>query len=257
MKKILSFVAIVAVLLGMASCNKKDDVKVQKFKITVEDIDETSAYITVEAPTEDMMYKVIVMPKNVFDYVDLPHNNEWMDVWEESYGNVDFKADKLYPGNKYVVGVIEWDADGNYVGEMESVNFRTKEVEYEWADTPNGEPIPFVGGLYDYPEYDNITSYGDYEIEEEGITVELVLRTVGHRKTGHFTTDDLYNFHVTFCYMESDDLGGESEVIDVSGADYNVTYDEATQEYHYEGWVDLLEGTHATRLPFTMTCTEQ
>ena len=256
MKRILSFVAIVAVLLGMASCNKKDDVQVQKFKITVENVSTTSAYISIVPPTEETPYKVTIISKNLFD--PNAKDTKAINWWNVRTGTMEeYKQENLVPNTKCVVAAAEVDEEGNIIGGIEYVDFQTETLPYQMAETPNDEPIHFTGEYYYLPDNGFSSVLGKSEIKDEGVTLELYLYTIGNKAIGHFTTDDLINYFIIICHVKATDKNGDSESMLVFGADYNVTYDEATEEYIYEGWVDMMESEkQAIRLPFTMNCTE-
>ncbi len=259
MKKIISIIALAAVVLGMASCNhgsNEPEAITKRFKITVEDITYTSAYISVEPPTAQTPYKIMIINKNLFhpDVKDTKASS-W---WNVTTGPIeDYKQENLFPGTKYVVAAAEVDTEGNIVGEIDYVEFQMQTLPYEMAETPNDEPIHFTGEHYYLPDNGFSSSIGKCEFEEEGLKLELRLYTIGDKERGHFTTDDLINYFIVLCQVKSTDENGDSEALLIVGADYTVKYNDATEELVYNGWVDMAKSTtQAIRLPFTMNCTE-
>lgn len=238
-------------VVGMTSCEGNGDVHLKRFKITVDGITTTSAYVDIVPPSEGTMYKIFIMPKNVFSHLNESDIRETLDWFEPMSGSYDFKDEDLLPGSQYVVMAQEVDKKGKYTGGLEYVVFQTQSVGYEWADS---KPLHFTGKIYDVPEYKFFTIKGTYKNPAEGMDLQLDLHTFKPNKTGRFTTDDLVNFFSRCQLISNDD--DNSSTTAICGAEFTVEYNEVTQEYHYEGWVDLLTSNHATRLPFTMTCTD-
>ena len=118
MKKILSLLAITAVVLGMASCknenttdntiNNEPEAPVTRFKITVDEITATSAHIVVTPPDEQLYY--VEFPFNIATYNWYKAHEEGvkeaLKIFEPGQGTNDYTWN-LYPNTKYVLCVGE------------------------------------------------------------------------------------------------------------------------------------------------------
>ena len=125
MKKILSFFAFVAIVLGMASCNGNDPVDPQKdapFRITFSDVTCDKFTVTITPNDKEDEYSLGYVPvpwlelmtKNgnfnpssqIEDYV----LSEYFDDWHVSEGDITERL-VAYPNTEHIVFVYQWDEE--------------------------------------------------------------------------------------------------------------------------------------------------
>ncbi|MBQ6724725.1 MAG: hypothetical protein IJQ84_09495, partial [Paludibacteraceae bacterium] len=159
MKKILSLLAITAVVLGMASCkngnttdntiNNEPEAPVTRFKITVDEITATSAHIVVTPPDEQLYY--VGFPFNIATYNWYKAEPEGVKEALKYFGPVQGTDDytlNLYPNTKYVLCVGEMNKEtSSIVGDVESVQFQTKSMEAQLPEfiEEGQEYLPMTG----------------------------------------------------------------------------------------------------------------
>lgn len=272
MKKILSLLAITAVVLGMASCknenttdntiNNEPEAPVTRFKITVDEITATSAHIVVTPPDEQMYY--VEFPFNIATYnwfLSQPEGvKEAMKIVTPGQGTDDYTLN-LYPNTKYVLCVGEMNKEtSSIVGDVESVQFQTKSMEAQLPEfiEEGQEYLPMTGSCGFMA--DKLVGFdGEYLLPDgDGEKLVLILYVGSDKLTGHFTTDDLISFIFVTSYVklkDSDDKTVES--YDVCGADLTGTYNTATGKNEYKGTVDIYSDEDGLlRLPVSLQCTE-
>lgn len=269
MKKILSLLAITAVVLGMASCkkdnttnNNEPEAPVTRFKITVDEITATSAHIVVTPPDEQMYY--VEFPFNIATYnwykAQQEGVKEALKVFEPVQGTNDYTWN-LYPNTKYVVCVGEMNKEtSSIVGDVESVQFQTKSMEAQLPEfvDEGQEYLPMTGDC-GFLTDKLVVFAGEYLLPEgDGEKLVLNIYAVSDKLTGHFTTDDLFSFLFLTSYLTIEDSEGKSlEGYAVCGADLTGTYNTATGKYEYKGTVDIYtEDDGLLRLPVSLQCTE-
>ena len=272
MKKILSLLAITAVVLGMASCknenttdntiNNEPEAPVTRFKITVDEITATSAHIVVTPPDEQMYY--VEFPFNIATY-------NWYKAHEEGVkealkyfapgqGTDDLTLN-LYPNTKYVLCVGEMNKEtSSIVGDVESVQFQTKSMEAQLPDfIEEGQEYLPMNGDCGFLAEKLVVFVGEYLLPEgDGEKLVLTIYAVSDKLTGHFTTDDLFSFIFVTSYLTVEDSEGKSlEGYAVCGADLTGTFNDATEKYEYKGTVDIYaEDDGLLRLPVSLQCSE-
>ena len=272
MKKILSLLAITAVVLGMASCkngnttdntiNNEPEAPVTRFKITVDEITATSAHIVVTPPDEQLYY--VAFPFNIATYnwykAELEGVKEALKYFGPVQGTDDYTLN-LYPNTKYVLCVGEMNKEtSSIVGDVESVQFQTKSMEAQLPEfiEEGQEYLPMTGSCGFMA--DNLVGFaGEYLLPEgDGEKLVLILYVGSDKLTGHFTTDDLISFFFIVSYVELKDSEGKSlEGYAVCGADLTGTFNNATEKYEYTGWCEFLtEDDGLLRLPVHIQCAE-
>lgn len=272
MKKILSLLAITAVVLGMASCkngnttdntiNNEPEAPVTRFKITVDEITATSAHIVVTPPDEQLYY--VGFPFNIATYNWYKAEPEGVKEALKYFGPVQGTDDytlNLYPNTKYVLCVGEMNKEtSSIVGDVESVQFQTKSMEAQLPEfiEEGQEYLPMTGSCGFMA--DNLVGFaGEYLLPEgDGEKLVLILYVGSDKLTGHFTTDDLISFFFIVSYVELKDSEGKSlEGYAVCGADLTGTFNNATEKYEYTGWCEFLtEDDGLLRLPVHIQCAE-
>ena len=272
MKKILSLLAITAVVLGMASCkngnttdntiNNEPEAPVTRFKITVDEITATSAHIVVTPPDEQLYY--VGFPFNIATYNWYKAEPEGVKEALKYFGPVQGTDDytlNLYPNTKYVLCVGEMNKEtSSIVGDVESVQFQTKSMEAQLPEfiEEGQEYLPMTGSCGFMA--DNLVGFaGEYLLPEgDGEKLVLILYVGSDKLTGHFTTDDLISFFFIVSYVELKDSEGKSlEGYAVCGADLTGTFNNATEKYEYKGTVDIYSDEDGLlRLPVSLQCTE-
>ena len=139
MKKFLSFFAIAAVVLGMASCNGNDPVDPQKdapFRITVSDVtcDEFTVTITPKDPEAEYRWGYVSVPwledrtingkfnpsSQIEDYV----LSEYFNDWHVGEGDITERLD-AYPNTEHIVFVYQWDEENEKVVIFATQKFTT------------------------------------------------------------------------------------------------------------------------------------
>ncbi len=272
MKKILSLLAITAVVLGMASCknenttdntiNNEPEAPVTRFKITVDEITATSAHIVVTPPDEQLYY--VGFPFNIATYnwykAQPEGVKEALKYFEPGQGKNDYTWN-LYPNTKYVLCVGEMNKEtSSIVGDVESVQFQTKSMEAQLPEFIEvGQEYLPMNGDCGFMADKLVVFAGEYLLPEgDGEKLVLNIFAVSDKLTGHFTTDDLMSFLFLTSYVElkdSDDKTVESYA--VCGADLTGTYNTATGKNEYKGTVDIYtEDDGLLRLPIFLQCTE-
>ncbi|MBR6830386.1 MAG: hypothetical protein IKM83_07225 [Paludibacteraceae bacterium] len=272
MKKILSLLAITAVVLGMASCknenttdntiNNEPEAPVTRFQITVDEITATSAHIVVTPPDEQLYY--VAFPFNIATYNWYKAHEEGvkeaLKIFEPGQGTNDYTWN-LYPNTKYVLCVGEMNKEtSSIVGDVESVQFQTKSMEAklpEFVDEGQ-EYLPMTGSCGFMA--DNLVGFDGEYLLPDGDGEKLVLNfyVASDKLTGHFTTDDLFSFIFVTSYLTVEDSEGKSlEGYAVCGADLTGKFNDATEKYEYKGTVDIYtEDDGLLRLPIFLQCTE-
>ena len=261
MKKILSLLAITAVVLGMASCSN-DDVNLKRFKITVDEITATSAHIVVTSPDEQMYY--VECPFNIATYnwykAQQEGVKEALKIFEPGQGKDDLTLN-LYPNTKYVLCVGEKNKETNsIVGDVEYVQFQTKSMEAKLPEfIEEGQEYLPMNGDCGFMADKLVVFVGEYLLPEgDGEKLVLYIYAASDKLTGHFTTDDLFSFIFLTPYLtikDSDDKTVESYA--VCGADLTGTYNTATDKNEYKGTVDIYSDEDGLlRLPIFLQCTE-
>lgn len=261
MKKILSLLAITAVVLGMASCNN-EEVNLKRFKITVDEITATSAHIVVTPPDEQLYY--VEFPFNIATYnwykAQPEGVKEALKIFEPVQGKDDYTLN-LYPNTKYVLCVGEMNKEtSSIVGDVESVQFQTKSMESKLPEfiDEGQEYLPMTGDC-GFMADKLVVFAGEYLLPEgDGEKLVLNIYAASNKLTGHFTTDDLISFIFLTSFVDlkdSDDKTVESYA--VCGADLTGTFNDATEKYEYKGTVDIYtEDNGLLRLPIFLQCTE-
>ena len=272
MKKILSLLAITAVVLGMASCkngnttdntiNNEPEAPVTRFKITVDEITATSAHIVVTPPDEQLYY--VGFPFNIATYNWYKAEPEGVKEALKYFGPVQGTDDytlNLYPNTKYVLCVGEMNKEtSSIVGDVESVQFQTKSMEAQLPEfiEEGQEYLPMTGSCGFMA--DNLVGFdGEYLLPDgDGEKLVLILYVGSDKLTGHFTTDDLFSFIFVTSYLTVEDSEGKSlEGYAVCGADLTGTFNNATEKYEYTGWCEFLtEDDGLLRLPVHIQCAE-
>lgn len=261
MKKILSFVAIAAVILGMASCNN-EDVNLKRFNITVDEITATSAHIVVTPPDEQMYY--VEFPFNIATYNWYKAHEEGvkeaLKIFEPGQGKDDLTLN-LFPNTKYVLCVGEMDKEtSSIVGDVESVQFQTKSMEAKLPEfVEEGQEYLPMNGSCGFLVDKLVVLAGEYLLPDgDGEKLVLNFYAVSDKLTGHFTTDDLFSFIFVTSYLTVEDSEGKSlDGYAVCGADLTGTYNTATGKNEYKGTVDIYtEDDGLLRLPIFLQCTE-
>ena len=261
MKKIVSLLAITAVILGMASCNN-EEVNLKRFKITVDEITATSAHIVVTPPDEQLYY--VEFPFNIATYnwykAQPEGVKEALKYFEPGQGTDDLTLN-LYPNTKYVLCVGEMNKEtSSIVGDVESVQFQTKSMEAQLPEfvDEGQEYLPMTGDC-GFLTDKLVVFAGEYLLPEgDGEKLVLNIYAVSDKLTGHFTTDDLFSFIFLTSYLTIEDSEGKSlEGYAVCGADLTGTFNNATEKYEYTGWCEFLtEDDGLLRLPVKLQCTE-
>lgn len=272
MKKILSLLAITAVVLGMASCkngnttdntiNNEPEAPVTRFKITVDEITATSAHIVVTPPDEQLYY--VAFPFNIATYnwykAELEGVKEALKYFGPVQGTDDYTLN-LYPNTKYVLCVGEMNKEtSSIVGDVESVQFQTKSMEAQLPEfiEEGQEYLPMTGSCGFMA--DNLVGFdGEYLLPDgDGEKLVLILYVGSDKLTGHFTTDDLISFFFIVSYVELKDSDDKTvESYPVCGADLTGKFNNATEKYEYKGTVDIYtEDDGLLRLPVHIQCAE-
>lgn len=272
MKKILSLLAITAVVLGMASCkngnttdntiNNEPEAPVTRFKITVDEITATSAHIVVTPPDEQLYY--VAFPFNIATYnwykAELEGVKEALKYFGPVQGTDDYTLN-LYPNTKYVLCVGEMNKEtSSIVGDVESVQFQTKSMEAQLPEfiEEGQEYLPMTGSCGFMA--DNLVGFdGEYLLPDgDGEKLVLILYVGSDKLTGHFTTDDLISFFFIVSYVELKDSDDKTvESYPVCGADLTGKFNDATEKYEYKGTVDIYtEDDGLLRLPVKLQCSE-
>ncbi len=272
MKKILSLLAITAVVLGMASCkngnttdntiNNEPEAPVTRFKITVDEITATSAHIVVTPPDEQLYY--VAFPFNIATYnwykAELEGVKEALKYFGPVQGTDDYTLN-LYPNTKYVLCVGEMNKEtSSIVGDVESVQFQTKSMEAQLPEfiEEGQEYLPMTGSCGFMA--DNLVGFdGEYLLPDgDGEKLVLILYVGSDKLTGHFTTDDLISFFFIVSYVELKDSDDKTvESYPVCGADLTGKFNDATEKYEYKGTVDIYtEDDGLLRLPVHIQCAE-
>ena len=269
MKKILSLLAITAVVLGMASCkkdnttnNNEPEAPVTRFKITVDEITATSAHIVVTPHDEQMYY--VECPFNIATYnwskAQPEGVKEAMKYFEPVQGTDDYTWN-LYPNTKYVLCVGEMNKEtSSIVGDVESVQFQTKSMEAQLPEfIEEGQEFLPMNGDCGFLVDKLVVFVGEYLLPEgDGEKLVLNIYAASDKLTGHFTTDDLFSFIFLTSFVDlkdSDDKTVESYA--VCGADLTGTFNDATEKYEYKGTVDIYSDEDGLlRLPVSLQCTE-
>lgn len=266
MKKILSLLAIAAVVLGMASCkkdnNNEPEAPVTRFKITVDEITATSAHIVVTPPDEQLYY--VAYPFNIATYNWYKAQPEGVKEALKWFGPVQGTKDytsNLYPNTKYVLCVGEMNKEtSSIVGDVESVQFQTKSMEAQLPEfiEEGQEYLPMTGSC-GFMADKLVVFAGEYLLPEgDGEKLVLNICAVSDKLTGHFTTDDLISFFFIVSYVELKDSEGKSlDGYAVCGADLTGKFNDATEKYEYKGTVDIYtEDDGLLRLPVHIQCAE-
>lgn len=273
MKKILSLLAITAVVLGMASCkngnttdntiNNEPEAPVTRFKITVDEITATSADVTIVPPDEQMYYVYWPFNEATFNWFQQQGDGveNGLKVFEPHQGIYEGKWENMYPNTKYVLCVGEKNKETNtMVGDVEYIRFQTPSMEAKLPTfiDEGQEYLPMTGSCGFMA--DNLVGFdGEYLLPDgDGEKLVLILYVGSDKLTGHFTTDDLISFFFIVSYVElkdSDDKTVESYA--VCGADLTGKFNDATEKYEYKGTVDIYtEDDGLLRLPIFLQCTE-
>ena len=266
MKKILSLLAIAAVVLGMASCkkdnNNEPEAPVTRFKITVDEITATSAHIVVTPPDEQLYY--VGFPFNIATYNWYKAEPEGVKEALKYFGPVQGTDDytlNLYPNTKYVLCVGEMNKEtSSIVGDVESVQFQTKSMEAQLPEfiDEGQEYLPMTGDC-GFLTDKLVVFAGEYLLPEgDGEKLVLNIYAASDKLTGHFTTDDLFSFFFIASYVELKDSDDKTvETYPVCGADLTGTFNDATEKYEYTGWCEFLtEDDGLLHLPVKRQCTE-
>ena len=253
MKKLFQFLAIGAVVLGMASCDN-ENVKLKNFKVTVDYITVSQAHFTIEAAKEDTRFVYILVSKGFF-----VHERSTCDpllqsgLEEEATGDIEGAFTGLYPGLEYVLLVHEIDAEGNLVGDLEYVIFKVEDVEVD-KNTEIGidHPLRHLIGTVTKTEDGRLKING--EAGSPGFSYALNLFVYAKGLTGKFGKDDL-----SLSIFDVPTLVYDEERYRIFNAEF--TGVEKDGKYEYEGWMDVygkLEGKQgAWRLPFNIVCEEK
>lgn len=264
MKKILSFFAIAALMIGMASCNKDNETNLKRFKVSVENITATTADITITPPDEQTKYCFLYVTLGTFNALT-SYAGGTDDMFKYTSATVatgtyegDFEG--LPPSNKLVLCISELNEDNEMVGEVEYLRFETKNVKPQMADF-SGEgmtALPMTGKAgFTGDEMTTFYIKGSYPLDDES---QLSLQLVYYAKeaTGHFTTDDMITFFFCFSALYESDLNSSSIPLDnvkwVYASDVTGNYNAATDKYEYSGWCDVIIDNKYYRTPFTMEC---
>ena len=259
MKKILSILAITAVVLGMASCN--EDTHLKRFNLTVDNVTATSAHVTITPPDEQMPYVYYLFNEATFNLIKSEQGGleDALKIFAESHGTYTDTWDELFPNTKYVLCIAEKDAEANeIVGDVEYVRFQTKSMEAKLPDDP--QPLAMTGECWFYNEKKNfIVITGSYPIPDgDGERMSMVLFFVSNKLTGHFTTDDMFGYLFIQSNLEVLDSDNHQEAsYAICGADITGSFNDATGTFAYTGTCDLISKEDGLmRLPVTIQCTE-
>ncbi len=268
MKKMISFLAFAAVILGVASCDNtnNNDVKLNRFKITVDNITVSKAHIVITPPDEQMYYTYCLFNEATFNWFKSKPDGlqSALKVWEPEQG-IDDYVYNLFPDTKYVMCVCEKDKENDVmVGEVEYIRFQTlgglqPKLPEDLVD--EGTSLPMTGECWFALDMDGIIVIdGKYPIpDSQDESLYTVLYFISDKLTGHFTTDDLYSYLFAFSYTDIKDSEGHNagEGLSVCAADITGTYNEDTKKYTYEGWCEYYSKDDGLlRLPLSFECTE-
>ena len=201
MKKFFAFVAVALVAFGFASCNGNDPV-VNGFKITVSDIQATSAIVKVEpvdtAATNVAYYFAAADIKGMSDDSLKLSIKANMDYYIDMYGAygveltyADFLMKgtltdtmSLTPKTDYVFTAIKMDDKGEFIGDFAKKTFSTPDVVI--SKTVDLGVLP-EGGFEDYRDYDgSFLAYGT-----NGKLADVTLNIYSETIAGKFTEADL------------------------------------------------------------------
>lgn len=262
MKKIFSYVAMAAMVLGMASCD--ENVSINRFKMHAEEVTETSAYVYVTPPDEDMTYVPAVLTYGSFKWFKKHENGmENMLVgYSKTHGSTVFEYNNLVPGTKYVICAAEQDpVSENIVGKVDYVGFVTKNIEAKKMVIQDGELeyVPMNGLVRFYGDEKDILSFvGDYVIpgtDYQRLRIHMFVNS--ERVVGRFKTDDLIHHSFIAPYLCTvDKAGEEKDFYVIYKANVVGTFDETSGKTTFKGWVDAYKNGDAIHVPFEMVCTE-
>lgn len=174
MKKIFSILAAAVIALGFASCNK-NEVESKDFKIVVDSITATSAFIKVTpADTTQLYYWTVFGADDIAKYPEdsivafVNAELEYLQSWYQAFGydvkltdllekgESEYSFTGLNPETDFVVCALKFNEKGEAFGESTKKSFRTLKLEVSKSETITLE------GLY----YDALAE-GYYELEAE------------------------------------------------------------------------------------------
>ena len=259
MKKILTIIAIVALAIGLGGCKEKNDVSAKKFQFIVEDVDFQSVTLTIIPASEDIVYASYIEFKNTFFNFPI---NKWKEMFlpNTEPATVDHnKLTGLFPGTEYVIYSCEKDENGELVGDIEYVIFKTDDIEIE--DAPEASVAYRLGQLQTgtvEPEMNHFIFTSSYTEEHTGIMMNMALGAWKTNLTGSFTTEDMRRFCFFYQSPYFEITDGETSIRNyIYRAEFTGTYDEATDTYTYSGWCDAFDlktYNKAVHLPFHVEC---
>jgi len=262
MKKVLSILAIAAIVFGMASCNEKNEVNPQRFKVSITDVTETSFHLSIVPPDEEMTYVYYAFTLGTCNALENQSGGLTATLKDMSSttGTIDMDVNDLLPGVKYVLCVAEKDADKKeIIGEVERTRFETKSMEAKLPDfVEEGQEFLSMSGVVKFITENFFVISASYAIpESEGMTLKMYLFIYSEKFDGHFTTDDMFSFFIFTSNVSVEDSEGETEEgMRICGADVTGTYNEETGKYTYRGYCDFFAGKEGVyRLPFESECT--
>lgn len=272
MKKILSFLTIAAVALGMISCN---DEQLSQFRVEIKDLSATAVTFEMFTADPEARYIAGVDFKNTFliapeasaEALSDFQVRQGYDVWE-----LDFN---LLPETEYVWYAQRVDEQLNPIGEIEYKSFKTPAIEVREPELEPGEvsmveklegevTVPDLPEGMDIPYRAFVLTAAYVDPETQGRTsVEMGL--YGADLIGKFGTEQIgRSFRYDNAKIVGEIENQEPITALIYKADLRSRYDGKADRYIFEGYVTVFcpdwfydEKTgepYGSKLPFKAVC---
>jgi len=243
MKKILSYIVFGAMVLFMAGCNEGNVADLKHFKVNIDDISYESVEFEIETTDPNLLYVAGIDYKNTFFRLR-ESSIEALANFQERKGDSHMEIEHLLiPETEYVWYAIIIDENGDKIGDVEYMSFKTPAIEIREPEKEEGKVniAEYLRGVVYVPE-ENDVPYNAFAIVAECTHLdekaEASLGFIGQDLLSSYNTEDLGR---SFCYMNPcltyTRSGQDPIAADIYKADIKGSHDDKTDRYIFEGYV--------------------
>ena len=270
MKKLISFIAITAVALGMASCggNDANNPEPRRFKMNISKVSDTSCKVEIQSPGEDVFFtdgfatseEFLKDPRSFVQNRLNAYKEENKPTYPEGlHAEIERSLNDLDPETEYVIYVCEVNEDYQAVGNVEHKRVR------RGAEVPEQSEEPEDPGTLDPETYPVISCAEQIgfpfkgEAKESALNVKggftwtvnqswVTIENVGFLNVGHPLQKYGWRYPVVSITVEPGEKA-QAEIVFThtetgKTAKMIVLRDDATQPgYEYSASPTALEGT--------------
>lgn len=255
MKKIFAIFAMVAVVLGMASCGQKweNEDYTKRFEITISNLTATSVQVHIVAPTPDTRFSWALMPKSMCAYSDAGTLASKLDA--DGTGECN-EVVGHYPGLEYVLYVYEkGEKEGERIGELEYIFFTAPDQREASFSRISYNGVVSIGTPGEGASYKLLMIEAADAKEDTKVRLNLVANAL----TGTFSTDQIFYYWLFTSGVTtrkvSGDPNSETDTKVIYKAEFKGEYDSDYDLYVYTGeFVCINDQYTSSRIPFVFKC---